>query len=235
MSERVSDETLAEMLARVSPPADGWHAGLPTIDVHAALTELQSLRSAQASQAGEVEVVAWRWPHPLWPAVAFQYSSERPGGNIEPDPLVRLSSHAAVIAAKDAANAALMAERSNLIETKRQQLAAKDAEIERLNTLNANLVMQAKGHAQEARTANSTIYEIYQVLSGGKGEPGNWNGADPARRYVEAAEARANAAEAAIHLIQEEAEKDNSPLGRSDSLALERIRTVLSALNGAKP
>ena len=67
---------------------------------------------------------------------------------------------------------------------------------------------EAIGHAQEARTANSTIYEIYQVLSGGKGEPGNWNGAEPARRYVEAAErslseARDKALEEAAALIEQ--------------------------------
>lgn len=47
---------------------------------------------------------------------------------------------------------------------------------------------EAEGHSMEARTANSTINEIYQVLSGGKGEPGNWNGAEPARQYVATAE-----------------------------------------------
>lgn len=51
------------------------------------------------------------------------------------------------------------------------------------------LRFEAQGHAQEARTANSTIYEIYQVISGGKGEPGNWNGAEPVRSYVADAEA----------------------------------------------
>lgn len=77
------------------------------------------------------------------------------------------------------------------------------AEVEGLKTLNADLLMQAKGHAQEARAANSTIYEIYQVLSGGKGEPGNWNGAEPARRYVEAAEARLKLAEEVIRPFAE--------------------------------
>lgn len=69
-------------------------------------------------------------------------------------------------------------------------LTACQQEVERLRGVNADLTMQAKGHAQEARTANNTIYEIYQALSGATGEPGNWHGAEPARKYVESAEAR---------------------------------------------
>lgn len=53
----------------------------------------------------------------------------------------------------------------------------------------ANLISRLKHeaqiHAQEARTANSTITEIYQVISGATGEPGNWNGAEPVRAYVQ--------------------------------------------------
>lgn len=37
---------------------------------------------------------------------------------------------------------------------------------------------------QEACAANATIAEIYQICSGGKGEPGNWNGAEPVRRKL---------------------------------------------------
>lgn len=64
------------------------------------------------------------------------------------------------------------------------------AEIERLRGLADRLTLEAQAHASEARTANSTIYEIYQVLSGSTGEPGNWNGAEPARQFVTAAQAR---------------------------------------------
>ena len=46
------------------------------------------------------------------------------------------------------------------------------------------LRMEAQIHAQEARTANATIAEIYQLCSGGKGEPGNWHGAEPVRELV---------------------------------------------------
>lgn len=55
------------------------------------------------------------------------------------------------------------------------------AENERLQALAERLKLEAHTHAQEARTANATIAEIYQVVSGSTGEPGNWNGAEPVR------------------------------------------------------
>lgn len=48
-----------------------------------------------------------------------------------------------------------------------------------------HLKQEAQTHAQEARTANSTIAEIYRIVSGGTGEPGNWNGAEPVRKCIE--------------------------------------------------
>lgn len=53
--------------------------------------------------------------------------------------------------------------------------------------------LEAQIHAQEARTANATIAEIYQLCSGGTGEPGNWNGADPVRQKIAALDANAHA------------------------------------------
>jgi hypothetical protein len=44
---------------------------------------------------------------------------------------------------------------------------------------------EAQIHAQEARTANATIAEIYQVVTGKTGEPGNWNGALPVRKAID--------------------------------------------------
>lgn len=72
------------------------------------------------------------------------------------------------------------------------------AEIERLRALADRLTLEAQVHAQEARTANSTIYEIYQVLSGSTGEPGTWNGAEPARKFVSAAQERIAELEGAL-------------------------------------
>lgn len=52
---------------------------------------------------------------------------------------------------------------------------------ERAEALCDRLKLEAQSHAQEARTANATIAEIYQLCTGATGEPGNWNGAEPVR------------------------------------------------------
>ena len=65
--------------------------------------------------------------------------------------------------------------------------------IAELMELADRLKLEAQMHAQEARTANSTIAEIYQCVTGKTGEPGNWNGAEPVRKRIaelEASEAR---------------------------------------------
>lgn len=63
--------------------------------------------------------------------------------------------------------------------------AALAAENERQAALVERLKQEAQIHAQEARTANATIAEIYQCVTGATGEPGNWNGAAPVRELVE--------------------------------------------------
>ena len=62
-------------------------------------------------------------------------------------------------------------------------IAAADA-IEALQARADNLKQQAKNWAHEARAANSTIEEIYQLCTGATGEPGNWHGAEPVRKLV---------------------------------------------------
>lgn len=47
---------------------------------------------------------------------------------------------------------------------------------------NDRLRLEAEGWAQEARTHRATVHEIYRIVSGGKGEPGDWHGAEPVRR-----------------------------------------------------
>lgn len=47
--------------------------------------------------------------------------------------------------------------------------------------------LQAQIWKQEARCANDTIAQIYQLCTGAKGEPGNWHGAEPVRKALEAA------------------------------------------------
>lgn len=58
-------------------------------------------------------------------------------------------------------------------------------EIERLRAKAERLQQEAEGHAQEARTQTATVHEIYQIISGGKGEPGSWHGAEPVREFAE--------------------------------------------------
>lgn len=60
------------------------------------------------------------------------------------------------------------------------------AEVEALKSLSERLKLEAQSHAQEARTANATIAECYQAVTGGKGEPGRWHGAAPVRECIEA-------------------------------------------------
>lgn len=65
---------------------------------------------------------------------------------------------------------------------------------EKAESLADRLRLAAKIHAGEARGANATINEAYQAVTGGTGEPGNWNGAEPIKRAL--AETRASLAEA---------------------------------------
>jgi len=71
-------------------------------------------------------------------------------------------------------------------ETERLQAAraADKARIAELTDLCDRLKQEAQIRAQEARTANATIAEIYQIVTGKTGEPGNWNGAEPVRRRI---------------------------------------------------
>lgn len=64
-------------------------------------------------------------------------------------------------------------------------------EIKRLQGLYDRCKLEARIHAQEARTANHTIAEIYQACTGATGEPGNWNGAAPVKEALSRALTRA--------------------------------------------
>lgn len=48
----------------------------------------------------------------------------------------------------------------------------------------SQLLQQAQIWKQEARCANDTIGQIYQAVTGAKGEPGNWHGAEPVKALV---------------------------------------------------
>lgn len=56
--------------------------------------------------------------------------------------------------------------------------------MERLTWRESQLIQQAQIWKQEARAANATIAEIYQLITGRRGEPGNWNGAEPVRKLL---------------------------------------------------
>ena len=70
-----------------------------------------------------------------------------------------------------------------------------------MDDLHERLKMEAQGHAQEARTANATIAEIYRLCSDGTGEPGNWHGAEPVRRKIAALRAERDALRAAAKRV----------------------------------
>lgn len=106
------------------------------------------------------------------------------------------------------------------------------------------LKMEAVGHAGEARTANATIYEIYQVLTGATGEPGNWNGAQPARKYVERTTARIADLEAQVKagavpegwkLVPWEPTDEMVKSGYSQCIGSGNVRGVFSAMLAASP
>jgi len=69
-------------------------------------------------------------------------------------------------------------------------MSTNEALIERLRN-------EAQIHAQEARSANATIAEIYRIVTEGTGEPGRWNGAEPVRKCIEELRAALAAAPAA--------------------------------------
>ncbi|SDF71912.1 Protein of unknown function [Onishia taeanensis] len=60
--------------------------------------------------------------------------------------------------------------------------------------------LEAKTHAQEARTQRSTVHEIYQLVTGASGEPGDWHGVKPIRELVAERFARGNHLDMVAHM-----------------------------------
>jgi hypothetical protein len=56
--------------------------------------------------------------------------------------------------------------------------------MKKLTWRESQLIQQAQIWKGEARCASDTIAEIYQLVTGKKGEPGSWNGAEPVRKLV---------------------------------------------------
>lgn len=81
-------------------------------------------------------------------------------------------------------------------EAMKQRAEDADALAERLK-------LEAQAHAMEARTANSTINEIYQVVSGGKGEPARHHASCPVREKLEAMKREMAEKDARIAALEE--------------------------------
>lgn len=63
---------------------------------------------------------------------------------------------------------------------------------------------QARIWKQEARCANDTIGQIYQLVTGRKGEPGNWNGAEPVKALIKQRDELADALDALADAVAAE-------------------------------
>lgn len=87
------------------------------------------------------------------------------------------------------------------VQRRNDEIISLRSRAEKAEALSERLKLEAQGHAMEARTANSTIAECYQAVTGGKGEPGNWHGAEPVRQYVARAEATCEKLSTALERI----------------------------------
>ena len=131
-------------------------------------------------------------------------------------------------------------ERRRIDEAVIAAIAVVQPELDRLRNLVAILQQQAEIHAQEARTANATIYEAYQAVTGATGEPGNWNGARPIRGELDrlrAENARMRSAgtdaltvlKFAFNRIQVLPRSRDTELANDIDKVLGRLRAALSA------
>lgn len=93
----------------------------------------------------------------------------------------------------------------HLSELSRQAPAAEGELVERLR-------MEAQGHAIEARAQRATVREIYQVVTGATGEPGDWNGANPVRERIDRLTAMLEHARACLMSLT--TESGNDPMSR---------------------
>jgi hypothetical protein len=76
-----------------------------------------------------------------------------------------------------------------------ENLSCRLAECE---SINANLRLQAEVWACEADTQKSTVHECYQIVTGAKGEPGDWSGSKPVREAFNELKARVKELEAMV-------------------------------------
>ena len=90
-----------------------------------------------------------------------------------------------------------------------------------MDDLSERLKMEAQIHAQEARTANATIAEIYRLCTDGAGEPGNWHGAEPVRRKIESLRAECESLRASAKRVDEQLSRILHEMAGSVSLCWE--------------
>lgn len=94
------------------------------------------------------------------------------------------------------------------------------------------LKQEAQIHAQEARTANATIAEIYQLCTGATGEPGNWNGAEPVRALLAAKQEEVDRMREALEICANTLESFvESGAAAADSVIGKNVARARKALN----
>ena len=121
------------------------------------------------------------------------------------------------------------------IHRQADEITSLRAEVEALKSLSGRLKIEAQIHAQEARSANATIAECYQVVTGGTGEPGNWHGAQPVRDCIETLRAKAAAFDewhALTEWVQETAKPRELGMHRADVMRM-RIEALQADLGAA--
>ncbi|MEZ2132526.1 MULTISPECIES: hypothetical protein [unclassified Sinorhizobium] len=122
-----------------------------------------------------------------------------------------------------------------LITTQSTEITKLKAEVERLTRERDALKLEAQGHAMEARTANHTIAECYQAVTGGKGEPGNWSGANPVREYVTRSEAERDGLAKALERVVCIGKTRSEPWPwRADDMVEEAEAALSSYRNGGQ-
>ena len=112
------------------------------------------------------------------------------------------------------------------------ELAYRDAEIERLRAERDSIKQQAEAWKQEARAQAGIVNECYQDVTGKKGEPGDWNGANPVRECIEHLRAK----NAELKALQEDSTNQVLAMHNAELRAEnERIKFALMLLKERHP
>jgi hypothetical protein len=106
-------------------------------------------------------------------------------------------------------------------EELKRELAAAQALCNRLK-------QEAQIQAGEMRTQRSTVHKTYQVLTGATGEPGDWNGAKPARKVM----AQLTAANKELEWLRENALKTLKEMGQPTDGLVDPVFTLCVLAHG---